>query len=128
MNDAPGYDPDLDNVAISPRARCAQRRSSGSTTSGSVGEFEPVGTRPEFQRRGLGKAVLLRGLAKMRERGMTTAIVGTNAYEHRGDRTLRVGGLQHRQPRNIVRTHVLINRRLTRLGSPASPVQSPHDG
>ena len=42
------------------------------------GEFEPVGTRPDFQRRGLARAILARGLEKMRERGMTTAIVGTN--------------------------------------------------
>jgi ribosomal protein S18 acetylase RimI-like enzyme len=44
-----------------------------------VGEFEPVATRPSYQRRGLGKAVLLRGLRKMRERAMRTAIVQTNA-------------------------------------------------
>ena len=40
-----------------------------------TGEFEPVGTRPSHQRMGLGKAILLRGLAKMRERGMTKGIV-----------------------------------------------------
>jgi ribosomal protein S18 acetylase RimI-like enzyme len=79
MKNAPGYDPDLDNIAV---------REDGTVGAGAlvwldhdnrIGEFEPVGTRPQFQRMGLGRAILLRGLARMRERGMRTAIVGTNA-------------------------------------------------
>jgi ribosomal protein S18 acetylase RimI-like enzyme len=79
MKNAPGYEPDLDNIAV---------RADGIVGAGAlvwldhanrIGEFEPVGTRPQFQRMGLGRAILLRGLAKMRERGMRTAIVGTNA-------------------------------------------------
>ena len=45
-----------------------------------VGEFEPVGTDPRFRRRGLGRAVNLFGLQKLREAGATHAIV-----QSRGD-------------------------------------------
>jgi ribosomal protein S18 acetylase RimI-like enzyme len=79
MHNAPGYDRDLDNVAVSPEGNVCAAALVWLDSEGNVGEFEPVGTRPAHQRRGLGKAVLLRGLAKMRERGMRTAIVGTNA-------------------------------------------------
>jgi mycothiol synthase len=44
-----------------------------------VGLFEPVGTHPDFQRRGLGKAVLYEGLRRMHAAGMTKAIVSTPA-------------------------------------------------
>ena len=40
-----------------------------------VGLFEPVGTHPDFQKRGLGKALMLETLRRMRGRDMATAIV-----------------------------------------------------
>jgi ribosomal protein S18 acetylase RimI-like enzyme len=79
MQQAPGYDADLDNIAV---------REDGVTGAGALvwvdeeqhtAEFEPVGTRPQFQRMGLGRAVQLRGLARMRGRGAQTAFVRTNA-------------------------------------------------
>jgi ribosomal protein S18 acetylase RimI-like enzyme len=79
MKNAPGYDRDLDNIAISPKGDVCAAALVWFDVESLTGEFEPVGTRPAYQRRGLGKAVLLRGLAKMRGRGMRTAIVGTNA-------------------------------------------------
>jgi ribosomal protein S18 acetylase RimI-like enzyme len=42
-----------------------------------IGEFEPVGTRKQMQRRGLAKAVLSRGLELMSEAGMSRAVVRT---------------------------------------------------
>ena len=44
-----------------------------------VGLFEPVGTHPAYQKRGLGRAVMREGLARMKAAGMTHASVGTNA-------------------------------------------------
>ena len=41
-----------------------------------VGLFEPVGTHPDFQGKGLGKAVMAEGLRRMKAAGMTRAIVG----------------------------------------------------
>jgi ribosomal protein S18 acetylase RimI-like enzyme len=42
-----------------------------------VGLFEPVGTHPDFQRKGLGKALLTEALRRMKAEGMETAIVST---------------------------------------------------
>jgi ribosomal protein S18 acetylase RimI-like enzyme len=79
MQQAPGYDADLDNIAVSPQGEVGAGALVWLDHERKIGEFEPVGTRPTYQRMGLGKAILFRGLAKMRERGMRTAIVGTNA-------------------------------------------------
>jgi ribosomal protein S18 acetylase RimI-like enzyme len=79
MASAPGYDADLDCVVVSPDGVVASAAMAWLDIENAVGEFEPVATRPSYQRQGLGKAVLLRGLRKMRERAMRTAIVQTNA-------------------------------------------------
>jgi mycothiol synthase len=42
-----------------------------------VGLFEPVGTHPDFQRKGLGRAVMLEGLRRLHQSGMQLAIVST---------------------------------------------------
>ena len=41
-----------------------------------VGMFEPVGTHPDFQGKGLGKAVMAEGLRRMQAAGMRRAVVG----------------------------------------------------
>jgi GNAT superfamily N-acetyltransferase len=41
-----------------------------------IGLFEPVGTHPDFQGRGLGKAVMAEGMRRMQAAGMQQAIVG----------------------------------------------------
>lgn len=43
-----------------------------------VGHFEPVGTRPDFQRKGLGKSLLFEGLRRLKAEGMNEADVCTN--------------------------------------------------
>lgn len=41
-----------------------------------IGLFEPVATHPDFQGRGLGKAVLIEGMRRMKVAGMSRAVVG----------------------------------------------------
>ena len=41
-----------------------------------VGLFEPVGTYPDFQGKGLGKAVMAEGMRRMKAAGMRRAVVG----------------------------------------------------
>jgi ribosomal protein S18 acetylase RimI-like enzyme len=43
-----------------------------------LGHFEPVGTHPDFQRKGLGKCLLFEGLRRLKSEGMTAADVCTN--------------------------------------------------
>lgn len=43
-----------------------------------IGHFEPVGTHPDFQRKGLGKSLLFEGLRRLKAEGMTEADVCTN--------------------------------------------------
>lgn len=44
-----------------------------------VGHFEPVGTHPDFQRKGLGKALLLDAMRRLKSEGMNEATVCTGA-------------------------------------------------
>jgi ribosomal protein S18 acetylase RimI-like enzyme len=61
-----------------------------------VGSFEPVGTHPDYQRKGLGRAVMLEALRRLEARGMQQAIVCTGndnlpairLYESVGFRTV----------------------------------------
>lgn len=43
-----------------------------------LGHFEPVGTHPDFQRKGLGKCLLFEGLRRLKSEGMIEADVCTN--------------------------------------------------
>ena len=73
----PEYCRELDVVAAEPGGRVAAFGMCWLDPVNKVGEFEPVGTRPAFRRRGLGRAVLFEGLRRMQARGMETAFVCT---------------------------------------------------
>src|SRR5215510_10354666 len=47
-----------------------------------VGHFEPVGTHPDFHRKGLGRALLLESLCRLKAEGMTDADVCTSHDNH----------------------------------------------
>ncbi len=75
---APDYDPELDVVVVAPDGRFAAFSMCWIEPLTKIGSHEPVGTRGEMQRRGLGRAVMLEGLRRMRARGMSVATVLTN--------------------------------------------------
>lgn len=72
---APGYDPELDLVAALPDGTFAAYGIAWRDDVNGVGEFEPVGTRATQRRKGYGAAVLLEGMRRLRDKGMTKAIV-----------------------------------------------------
>lgn len=74
---SPAYDPDRDIVAVTPGIEIGAFCIVWMDAANRVGLFEPVGTHPDFHRRGLGRAVMLEGLRRMRDRGMQEAIVCT---------------------------------------------------
>jgi mycothiol synthase len=73
----PEYCRELDIVAAAPDGLIAAFCLCWLDPVNKVGEFEPVGTRPDFRRRGLGRAVLFEGLRRMQAMGMATAVVYT---------------------------------------------------
>ena len=74
---SPVYTPQLDVVVVAPDGRIGAFCIVWTDSVNQVGYFEPVGTHPDFQRMGLGKAVMLEGLRRLQERGMTSASVCT---------------------------------------------------
>lgn len=74
---APNYDPALDVTVAAPDGRFAAFAMCWIDPETQTGIFEPVGTRSDMQRRGLGRAALYEGMRRMRARGMTAAHVLT---------------------------------------------------
>ena len=76
---SPVYEPGQDIVVTAPDGRIASFCTLWLDPVNRVGNFEPVGTHPDFQRRGLGRAVMLEGLHRLQAWGMTSAILGTGS-------------------------------------------------
>jgi ribosomal protein S18 acetylase RimI-like enzyme len=77
---APGYRPGLDLMLEAPDGRAAAVTIMwlGPECDGRrEGQFEPVAVHPDFQRRGLGRALLLDGMRRLRAAGATHALVCT---------------------------------------------------
>lgn len=74
---SPVYVPDRDLVAVSPEGRVASFMIWWGDDSG-LAQIEPFGTHPDFQRQGIGRALIYHGLARMRAAGMHTARVVTD--------------------------------------------------
>jgi ribosomal protein S18 acetylase RimI-like enzyme len=69
------YDPERDRVAVAPDGRVAAFTITWHDHAVGDGLFEPVGTHPDFQRRGLGRAVITDALARMQAAGLRRALV-----------------------------------------------------
>ncbi|MDX1993856.1 MAG: GNAT family N-acetyltransferase [bacterium] len=78
---APDYDPELDIVVLAPDGRVAGYAQGWYDAENQLSEYEPVGTRHEFHRRGVGRAALLAGLHRFKARGAKIATVSTGAQQ-----------------------------------------------
>jgi mycothiol synthase len=83
----PGYDPALEHVVVAPDGTFAAFCITWLDTINKIGLFEPVGTHKEYQRMGLGRALMAFGLDFMRGRGMHLAQVG-NATDNPASNSL----------------------------------------
>ncbi len=70
------YDGARDLFVRSPDGRGASACTIWLDAVNGVGLFEPVATHPDFQGKGLGKAVMAEGLRRMKAAGMRRAVVG----------------------------------------------------
>lgn len=77
IQNAPLYRRDLDLVCIAPDGAVAAFTTIWFDDVTRTGSFEPVGTVPAHQRKGLGKAVMLAGLHRLKKIGATLATVGS---------------------------------------------------
>ena len=72
------YIPDHDLVAVAPDGRVAAFTVFWPDAELSLAQFEPVGTDPDFQRMGLGRAVILEAIRRLEQSGIAHARVMTN--------------------------------------------------
>ena len=91
----PGYKPEREIVVVAPDGQFAAFTETWLDEVNKVGYFEPVGVHSDFQRKGLGRAMMLHVLHEMKSLGMQTAQVGheisnpasTGLYNSLGFRT-----------------------------------------
>ncbi len=74
---APLYRRDLDLVAIAPDGEMAAFSTLWFDDVTRTAAFEPVGTHPDHQRKGLGKAVMVEGLRRAARLGATLSVVSS---------------------------------------------------
>jgi mycothiol synthase len=75
----PGYDLSREIVVEAPDGRIAAFCVYWTDSLNRLGHFEPVGTHPDFHRRGLARAAMAHGLREMQAAGMTQVTVNHNA-------------------------------------------------
>ena len=96
----PEYDPELDLLVIAPDGRlaaycmCSISPEENARTGRNEGYTDPVATHPDFQRRGLAKALLLTGFHKLKQRGIDTAVLGTSSQNVAMQRTAQAVGFR----------------------------------
>jgi mycothiol synthase len=91
---SPVCQPELDTVAVAPDGQVAAFCIIWTDPVNQAGLFEPVGTHPDLQRKGLGSAVMLEGLRRLKRLGMKQAIVSTGEDNRPGIRFYETVGFQ----------------------------------
>jgi ribosomal protein S18 acetylase RimI-like enzyme len=77
------YRPELDVVVTTPNGDLAAFCLCWCSPDGRIGQIEPMGTHPAYQRRGLARAALIEGLWRLHDLGVERVYVGTSAANHR---------------------------------------------
>ncbi|MDX9954044.1 MAG: GNAT family N-acetyltransferase [Anaerolineae bacterium] len=98
MMHVPEYKPELDLLAVAPDGQlvaycmCGISEEENAATGRNEGYTDPVGTHPDFQRRGLARALMLAGLQALKQRGMDFAVLGTSGENVAMQRTAEAVG------------------------------------
>ncbi len=88
------FRPELDLVVVAPNGDFAAYCTIWFESENRVGLYEPVGCHPDYQRRGLGRAVLHEGMRRLRELGAVRAHVGSWRDDSAGAMLYRAAGFQ----------------------------------
>jgi ribosomal protein S18 acetylase RimI-like enzyme len=88
----PGYDPQLDVVAVAPGGVIAAYVNGWIDLVNHVGDFGPVGALPAYRQLGLTKAILLECMRRMKNYGMDRVSVSTGLSNEPGLRLYRSVG------------------------------------
>ena len=102
----PGYDRDLDVVAVAPDGTIASYVNGWLDPVNKIGDFGPVGAREAHRRQGLTRAVLLECMRRMKARGMDRVCVST------GEGNVAARGLYESIGFRIVNRYVECARRV----------------
>ena len=98
----PTYRPDLDLVCVAPDGTLASYCIAWFDQESGTVEFEPVGTDPAFQRRGLASAVMTEGMRRAAQLGAGVALVTSHGGEKGVGGTALYRSLGFRQVREFV--------------------------
>ncbi len=74
---SPVYVPERDLIAVAPDGTIASFMIWWADSRSGVGQIEPFGTHPAYQRQGVGRALMYHGLREMRAAGMRLTRVCT---------------------------------------------------
>jgi GNAT superfamily N-acetyltransferase len=77
LRSSPGYDPELDLVAVAPDGTIAANTIVWHDEVNRTGQFEPVGTREAFRGLGLAKQLMYEGIRRLAAREAEWAFVNT---------------------------------------------------
>jgi len=93
------YRPELDVVVEAPNGDLAAFCLCWLHPNGRIGQVEPMGTHPHYQRLGLGRAALIEGLWRLHDLDVERVYVGTSAANHRSLPLYQAAGfrLHHRK-------------------------------
>jgi ribosomal protein S18 acetylase RimI-like enzyme len=89
-----GYDPSLDLVVTAPDGSIAANCICSVDPQEKIGFTDPVAAHPRFQGIGLVRALLLTGCQLLKERGMSSARLGTSGSNTRMQRTAESVGFK----------------------------------
>jgi len=78
---APQYDRELDFVVVALNGELAAFCICGIEEDSGVGYTDPIGTHPNYQKQGLGKAVVTAGLRALHARGVKIVTTGTSSED-----------------------------------------------